>query len=84
MSTPIETTEDILDTIEVCESYLADAADNAAGAFAHLFTADAIAFAKGQVAFEEAKLEVIRHRENLAGIHGRGPQDWARSLEVAS
>jgi len=55
-----ETREEILDTIEVCEEYLLDAAEHGGkGAFAHIFAPESIEFAKGQIAFERAKLEAL-------------------------
>jgi len=52
---------EIMDTIEVCETYLKDAERHANKAmpagYAHLFDADGIAFAKAQIAFEKGRLE---------------------------
>jgi len=51
---------EILDTIEVCEAYLADAEKHAdhkmPAGYAHLFDAEGVAFAKAQIAFEKDRL----------------------------
>lgn len=53
-----ETREEILDTIEVCETYLKNAEEyTEKHGPSFLFKADAIEFAKAQVAFERAKLD---------------------------
>lgn len=50
--------EEILDTIEVCKTFLADAEKNAGkGAVSHIFTPSAIEFAKAQIIYETARLE---------------------------
>jgi hypothetical protein len=50
---------EILDTIEVCKAYLADAKaheSKSLGPFGHLFDAEGIAFAKAQIDFELDRL----------------------------
>lgn len=50
---------EILDTIEVCKTYLADAKANegkSLGGFSHMFDAEGIAFAKAQIDFELDRL----------------------------
>ena len=54
-----ETRAEILDTIRVCEDFLANAAENEGknlGPLAHVFSPEALAFAKAQIAFERGRL----------------------------
>lgn len=51
--------EEILDTIKVCTEYLGDAAAHAGQTLGAVFSADAIAFAKAQIAYETARLATL-------------------------
>ena len=51
-----ETREEIQDTIDVCQSYIDDAAANAES---HLFDPAAVDFARKQIAFENKKIDML-------------------------